>query len=235
MPTPVEAERALWRYNAIRFVVLAVVLSGITVLLVYVSVARPMARMAEWTKSLKTGRPGPAPEGADAGLFGPLADEVSGLARRLYRAQQAAEQEAALRLRGESVWTEERLKQFVNLQVGGPIFVVSNREPVSHVLKDGKVVTQTPASGLVTAMEPVLRACGGVWVRTAAERRPRDVRRARPPRCARRRPAPPCAGYGSPKRRSTATTSFSNEGSGRGATSSTPGPSSGRRTGAVRR
>jgi trehalose-6-phosphate synthase len=160
----VEAERALWRYNAIRFVVLAVVLSGITVLLVYVSVARPMARMAEWTKSLKTGRPGPAPEGADAGLFGPLADEVTGLARRLYRAQQAAEQEAALRLRGESVWTEERLKQFVNLQVGGPIFVVSNREPVSHVLKDGKVVIQTPASGLVTAMEPVLRACGGVWV-----------------------------------------------------------------------
>ena len=134
----VEAERALWRYNAIRFVVLAVVLSGITVLLVYVSVARPMARMAEWTKSLKTGRPGPAPEGADAGLFGPLADEVTGLARRLYRAQQAAEQEAALRLRGESIWTEERLKQFVNLQVGGPIFVVSNREPVSHVLKDGR-------------------------------------------------------------------------------------------------
>ena len=120
-----------------------------------------MARMAEWTKSLKTGRPGPPPDAADASLFGPLAFEVSGLARRLYRAEQAAEQEAALRLRGETVWTEERLKQFVNLQVGGPIFVVSNREPVSHVSKDGKIVAQTPASGLVTAMEPVLRACGG--------------------------------------------------------------------------
>jgi trehalose 6-phosphate synthase len=159
-----EAERALWRYNAIRFAVLAVVLSGITVLLVQLSVARPMARMAEWTKSLKTGRPVPAPDAADAGLFGPLAFEVSGLARRLYRAQQAAEQEAFLRLRGETVWTEERLKQFVNLQVGGSIFVVSNREPVSHVRKDGKVIVQTPASGLVTAMEPVLRACGGVWI-----------------------------------------------------------------------
>jgi trehalose 6-phosphate synthase len=159
-----EAERALWRYNAIRFAVLAVVLSGITVLLVQLSVARPMARMAEWTKSLKTDRPVPAPDAADAGLFGPLAFEVSGLARRLYRAQQAAEQEAFLRLRGETVWTEERLKQFVNLQVGGSIFVVSNREPVSHVRKDGKVIVQTPASGLVTAMEPVLRACGGVWI-----------------------------------------------------------------------
>ncbi len=158
------AERSLWQHNAIRFLVLALVLSGITVLLVQISVARPMARMAEWTKSLKSGRPGPPPDAADASLFGPLAFEVTGLARRLYRAEQAAEQEAALRLRGESVWTEERLKQFVNLQVGGPFFVVSNREPVSHVLKDGKIVTQTPASGLVTAMEPVLRACGGVWV-----------------------------------------------------------------------
>jgi trehalose-6-phosphate synthase len=159
-----EAERALWRANALRFVVLAVVLSGITVLLLRLTVTRPMAKMAEWTKSLKTGRAGPPPEAADAGLFGPLALEVSGLARRLYRAEEAAEQEAALRLRGESVWTEERLKQFVNLQVGGPIFVVSNREPVTHVSKDGKIVAQTPASGLVTAMEPVLRACGGVWV-----------------------------------------------------------------------
>jgi trehalose-6-phosphate synthase len=158
------AERALWRQNALRFVVLAVVLSGITVLLLRLSITRPMAKMAEWTKALKAGRAGPPPEAADAGLFGPLALEVSGLARRLYRAQEAAEQEAALRLSGESVWTEERLKQFVNLQVGGPIFVVSNREPVSHVSKDGKIVAQNPASGLVTAMEPVLRACGGVWV-----------------------------------------------------------------------
>mgnify|MGYP003694695035 CR=1 FL=1 len=52
-------------------------------------------------------------------------------------------------------------EQFVNLQVGGPIFVVSNREPVSHVSKEA-IVAQTPASGLVTAMEPVLRVVA--WV-----------------------------------------------------------------------
>jgi trehalose-6-phosphate synthase len=159
-----QAERTLWWHNALRVLVLALVLSGITVLLLRLSVTQPMARMAEWTKALKAGRAGPPPEIADAGLFGPLALEVSGLARRLHRAQEAAEQEAALRLRGETMWTEERLKQFVNLQVGGPFFVVSNREPVSHVYKDGKIVPQTPASGLVTAMEPILRACGGVWV-----------------------------------------------------------------------
>jgi alpha,alpha-trehalose-phosphate synthase [UDP-forming] len=159
-----SAEWRLWEFNAIRFVVLAAVVSAIAALVVWLSISRPMARMAEWTKTLKTGKPRPPPQIADPGLFAPLASEVTGLARSLYKAQQAAEQEAALRLVGEAVWTEERLKQFANLRVGGALFVVSNREPASHVWQNGRIVVQTPASGLVTAMEPVLRACGGVWV-----------------------------------------------------------------------
>jgi trehalose 6-phosphate synthase len=158
------AEWRLWEFNAIRFVVLAVVVSAIAALVVWLSISRPMARMAEWTKTLKTGKPMPPPAISDYELFAPLASEVVGLARSLHKAQQAAEQEAALRLLGDTVWTEERLKQFVNLRVGGPLFVVSNREPVSHVWENGQMAVQTPASGLVTAMEPVLRACGGVWV-----------------------------------------------------------------------
>ncbi|HVQ78236.1 MAG TPA: trehalose-6-phosphate synthase [Candidatus Binatia bacterium] len=158
------AEWRLWEFNAIRFVVLAVVVSAIAALVVWLSISRPMARMAEWTKTLKTGKPMPPPAISDYELFAPLASEVTGLARSLHKAQQAAEQEAALRLLGDTVWTEERLKQFVNLRVGGPLFVVSNREPVSHVWENGQMAVQTPASGLVTAMEPVLRACGGVWV-----------------------------------------------------------------------
>ena len=44
----------------------------------------------------------------------------------------------------------------------------------------GSMVVQTPASGLVTAMEPVLRACGGVWVAHGSGDADRDdVRRAR--------------------------------------------------------
>src|SRR4030095_3897381 len=83
----------------------------------------------------------------------------------MHGAQVAAEREAALRLAGESVWTEERLKQFVHLQLAGRLLVVvSNREPVSHVWRSGKIQAQAPASGLVTAMDPVMRACGGVWV-----------------------------------------------------------------------
>ena len=50
-----------------------------------------------------------------------------------------------LRLSGDSVWTEERLKQFVRLRFGEQaIYVVSNREPLSHVY-DGKDMTNVPA------------------------------------------------------------------------------------------
>src|SRR5690349_8907212 len=46
----------------------------------------------------------------------------------------------------------------------GRIFVVSNREPYVHVRQGRETVCIVPPSGLVTAIEPVLRACDGVWV-----------------------------------------------------------------------
>src|SRR3989442_809195 len=159
-----RAEWDCWTSNALRFLVLALVISIIAALVVKVSITRPMAEISQWTRALRSGRPVPPPRNvADANLFGPLALEVSRLARSMQRAQVAAEQEAALRLAGESVWTEERLKQFVNLQLHGrPLVVVSNREPVSHVWRGGQIHVQAPASGLVTAMDPMMRACGGV-------------------------------------------------------------------------
>ena len=159
------AQGDLWQANALRFGVLALVLSLVTVFIVRVSVTQPLTQIARWTRTLKTGKPAPPPAVPDARLFGSLALEVSGLATSLHRARVAAAREAALRLRGESDWTEERLKQYVSQLLGDrPLILVSNREPVSHVWQGRRIATQTPASGLVTAMEPVLRACGGVWV-----------------------------------------------------------------------
>jgi trehalose 6-phosphate synthase len=159
------SEWNLWRRTAVRIGVLMLLLTGITWILVRWSVTRPVARMAEWTKRLKAGLPVAPPPDADESLFGSLATEVTGLARSLARARQSAEQEARLRLAGESVWTEERLRQFVDMRFGErPVYVVSNREPVSHV-RDGRTVRVVrPASGLVTALEPIMEACGGVWV-----------------------------------------------------------------------
>ena len=155
----------LIRYNLIRFIVLAGALSIIILPVVRWSITHPLSRMTEWTKQLRRGTSVPPPGGADADLFGPLATEVTGLAKSLVRARAAAEQEALLRFRSESVWTEERLKQFVTLRLNDrPLFVVSNREPLSHVWRGREIQAVTPASGLVTALEPVMRACGGVWV-----------------------------------------------------------------------
>ena len=47
---------------------------------------------------------------------------------------------------------------------GDQLIVVSNREPYIHDNVDGKVVVKRPASGLITAVEPVMRACSGTWI-----------------------------------------------------------------------
>jgi trehalose-6-phosphate synthase len=154
-----------WRFNAIRYVIVAVGVSIIIFVIVRLTVTRPLAAMAGWTKALKSGHAMPPPHVADTKLFEPLAVEVVGLARRLRHAEAAAEREAALRLTGEAIWTEQRLKQFARaLFDGQALFVVSNREPLSHVRENGRIVAHTPASGVVTAIEPVMRACGGVWL-----------------------------------------------------------------------
>jgi trehalose 6-phosphate synthase len=64
------------------------------------------------------------------------------------------------------MWTAERLKQTLNRHLHGEkIVILANREPyIHHYTDDGRIEVQHPASGLVTALEPVLRACSGVWV-----------------------------------------------------------------------
>ncbi len=161
-------DRARWelaQQHLVRFAVLVAVLSLVTLFVVRRSVTHPLNRLADWARQLRAGQPGPPPPMSDPALFGPLASEVSDLARSLAKARVAIAEEARLRLRGEAVWTEERLTQFARARLGDrPLVVVSNREPVSHVRRGRAIVTLTPASGVVTAMEPIMRACGGVWV-----------------------------------------------------------------------
>src|SRR5579859_4912369 len=63
-------------------------------------------------------------------------------------------------------WTAERLKQTLNRHLHGEkIVILANREPYIHQHRaDGAIEVQHPASGLVTALEPVMRACSGVWI-----------------------------------------------------------------------
>jgi len=103
------------------------------------------------------------------GPLEPLMREIVRLAQDMREARGAAEEEARLRISGESRWTPERLKGHVRLILRGrPFLVIANREPYSHIKEAGKIKCVTPASGLVTAVEPVLRACGGTWIAHAS-------------------------------------------------------------------
>jgi trehalose 6-phosphate synthase len=87
------------------------------------------------------------------------------MAESLRAARAAAEAEARLREAGENLWTAQRLAVHIRNRAGSSrIFVVSNREPYMHVRQGRETVCVVPPSGLVTALEPVLRACDGVWV-----------------------------------------------------------------------
>ena len=95
--------------------------------------------------------------------------EVTRLATSLTAARAAAEEEARLRDTAESLWTAERLRIFVQGRLGGSrLFAVSNREPYEHFHRSGgSIEYSVPASGLVTALEPILRACDGTWIAQA--------------------------------------------------------------------
>ncbi|HTU91797.1 MAG TPA: trehalose-6-phosphate synthase [Gemmataceae bacterium] len=62
-------------------------------------------------------------------------------------------------------WTKERLEDVVRTRLAGArLVVVANREPFIHVYDGGDIRCMRPASGVTTALDPVMRACGGVWV-----------------------------------------------------------------------
>jgi alpha,alpha-trehalose-phosphate synthase [UDP-forming] len=66
----------------------------------------------------------------------------------------------------EADWSADRLRALLKTQLrGDQVIVVSNREPYIHEhAKDGSIIVKRPASGLVTAVEPVMRACSGTWI-----------------------------------------------------------------------
>ncbi len=62
-------------------------------------------------------------------------------------------------------WSPATLRQLLTQKLpGAEVIVVSNREPYIHNREADHIVVQTPASGLVAAIEPIMRACGGTWV-----------------------------------------------------------------------
>jgi trehalose-6-phosphate synthase len=156
---------SLWRQAFVRMLITVVMIAAVVLLVVRWSIVGPIARIAVWMKQLRAGEEVQPPAIPKGDLFGPIAKEVTTFARHLSVAKAAAEEEARLRQTAESLWTPERLREHVKAKLRGrPLFVVSNREPYMHMRRGRKVECIVPAGGLVTALEPVLRASGGTWI-----------------------------------------------------------------------
>jgi trehalose-6-phosphate synthase len=62
-------------------------------------------------------------------------------------------------------WNSEALQNLISARLGNMRFiVVSNREPYVHAMRQGRIECMTPASGMATALDPIMRASGGVWI-----------------------------------------------------------------------
>jgi trehalose-6-phosphate synthase len=102
------------------------------------------------------------------GLIRPISSpgELAPFAADLRLRLRDLEDEYRRSLGPEAPWNADRLRSLLKTQMrGDEMIVVSNREPYIHeTTTEGEVVVRRPASGLVTAIEPVMRACSGTWI-----------------------------------------------------------------------
>jgi len=113
------------------------------------------------------------------GLLSPMmpsAPELAPFAADLRARMRDLEDEYRRSAGPEAEWTAERLRTLLRTQLSGDqVIVVSNREPYIHERTAEGVVVKRPASGLVTAVEPVMRACSGTWVAHGSGSADREV------------------------------------------------------------
>ncbi|MEC5217503.1 trehalose-6-phosphate synthase [Actimicrobium sp. GrIS 1.19] len=88
----------------------------------------------------------------------PLVGDLRALLREYHVERQDSQTNSEL-------WTPDKLKELLHGELAGDqVLVVSNREPYIHVDTPDGIEVRRPASGLVTAVEAVMRACSGTWI-----------------------------------------------------------------------
>ena len=138
---------------------LTLALIGVAVGLSLLATAVVLGLLRGWRRSIKAqiedfGLPSAVPRGDDSGFD----REIQSLLSELNVERRYAE--------GIKVeWSPATLRTLLEEELpGAQVLVVSNREPYIHNRKNGEIELQIPASGLVAALEPVMRACGGTWI-----------------------------------------------------------------------
>lgn len=157
----------IWRNNLLRLFIQASLLSAAMILLIRWVIYKPIKDFADSLQQARMGKPEEEnPKKSNSTFFKPLEKEISNIRRSLFEARMSATEEAKLRLEKlDSPWTEQRLKVFVkDILKKRTIYMVSNKEPYIHI-KEGRSITYyVPASGMITAIEPIMEACGGMWI-----------------------------------------------------------------------
>lgn len=88
----------------------------------------------------------------------PFEQEIRVLLRQLDYSRRSMEDE-------RTAWDAAALRRLMDSDLSDTeVLVVSNREPYIHNHGKDGIEIQHPASGLVSALEPVMRACGGTWI-----------------------------------------------------------------------
>ncbi|MDD4857735.1 MAG: trehalose-6-phosphate synthase [Candidatus Krumholzibacteria bacterium] len=157
----------LWRrisYTLIGLVCLIVLVSFVIERQTYIL---PLRHLTSWFGRFQKGEADKLTPFSAKGEFGKLVSEVEQVALSLRVARRAVSDEAHARLQMEDIWTETKLRDLVNARLReNSLFVVSNREPYIHTIDEGSggVKCVRPASGVVTAIDPIMRACGGTWI-----------------------------------------------------------------------
>lgn len=156
---------SVWKIGFFRLLLQAFFICAATLVIFRWNVTGPIAEAAAWLKQMRLGDSVEPSRPLSKELLGPLVREVKTIARDLSEARAVAEEEARLRQQADSIWTAERLKEHAKEKLGPrSLVVIANREPYMHITKGRQVECIMPASGLVTALEPLLRACGGTWI-----------------------------------------------------------------------
>lgn len=160
---------SIWLRNFFRWFLQALLVSFITILVVRWGIFSPINKIVEWVKAARIGNLTELQSNPPAGFLAPLHKEITHIAKAMHEAKLSAEEEARLRANAESVWTPERLKVEMEILLQNKkLIVISNREPYMHIHVGKEIKCIVPASGMITAMEPILKACGGLWIATGS-------------------------------------------------------------------
>lgn len=157
----------LWKRISVNSVVLILLIVLTALLLQRQIFIVPVRKLTQWFTHFQRGETDKLRPFTEKGEFGKLIREVEQVALSIRVARRTISDEAHARIQKEELWTEAKLKNLIHAKLGdNSLFVVSNREPYMHILDEstGKTSCIRPASGVVTAIHPILSACGGTWI-----------------------------------------------------------------------